>query len=398
MKHWPTRSLAEVCLINPKLTALDTPTADTIVSFVPMASVDEVKGAIKQPQHRQYGEVAKGYTPFRENDVLFAKITPCMENGKAAIARDLRGGLGFGSTEFHVLRPTSNLLPEWVFAFVRQPSFRSAAKAHFTGSAGQKRVPVDFLRKVLIPVPPVAEQRRLVKLLDEADALRKLRAEADSRTDSLIAALFQEMFGDPATNSKGWPLRPAGELMDACDYGTSQKANELGRGIVVLRMGNVTTTGELKLDDLKTVELADGELARQRLRAGDILFNRTNSRELVGKTGMWDGRFEAVAASYFIRARFRPDVEHPQHFTTFMNLPYMKRRLAEMARGAIGQANINAKELKSIPVPVPPVALQAEFAKQVTEIRELEGQQGVCRRSLECLFNSMLHRAFNGEL
>ena len=249
-----------------------------------------------------------------------------------------------------------------------------------------------------IAVPPLGEQKRIANLLDEADTLRKLRAKADSRTNGLIAALFQEMFGDPATNSKGWPLLPAGELMDACDYGTSQKANDLGRGIVVLRMGNVTTTGELKLDDLKTVELAEGELARQRLRAGDILFNRTNSRELVGKTGMWDGRFEAVAASYFIRARFRPDVEHPQHFTTFMNLPYMKRRLAEMARGAIGQANINAEELKSIPVPVPPMALQTEFAKQVTEIRELESQQGVCRRSLECLFNSMLHRAFNGGL
>jgi type I restriction enzyme S subunit len=163
-------------------------------------------------------------------------------------------------------------------------------------------------------------------------------------------------------------------------------------------MGNVTTEGLLDLENLKTVELSDSELTKQQLKEGDVLFNRTNSRELVGKTGMWDGRFEAVAASYFIRLRFRSDIEHPQHFTTFMNLPFMKRKLAEMARGAVGQANINSKELKSIIVPVPPLDLQKKFAERVTEIRELEASQATSRTHLDALFQSMLHRAFNGEL
>jgi type I restriction enzyme S subunit len=266
-----------------------------------------------------------------------------------------------------------------------------------TGAA-QPQITRTSLSRVSVPVPPIAEQERIVSLLVELDELRKLRTQSDHCTAGLVPALFHEMFGDPGTNPFGWPMMRAGEFMETCDYGTSQKANDAGRGIVVLRMGNVTTNGELNLDNLKTVELAEDELARQRLRAGDILFNRTNSRELVGKTGMWDGRFEAVAASYFIRARLRSDIEHPQHFTTFMNLPYMKRRLAEMARGAIGQANINAKELKSIPVPVPPMALQMDFSNQVAEIRTLENQQAACRRVLEDLFNSMLHKAFNGEL
>ncbi len=363
-----------------------------------MAAVDEINGSIALPQLRPYNQASKGYTPFKENDVLFAKITPCMQNGKAAIARNLSGGLGFGSTEFHVLRPIPELLSQWVFAFIRQPSFRSAAEANFTGSAGQKRVPADFLKGFPIPVPPLAEQTRIVNLLEEASELRKLRAEADRRTDALIPAIFNELFGDPSTNQKNWRLQPVGELIEACDYGTSQKANEEDRGITVLRMGNVTTEGLLDLEDLKTVELGESELAKQRLKAGDVLFNRTNSRELVGKTGMWDGRFEAVAASYFIRVRFRPDVEHPQHFTTFMNLPVMKQRLAEMARGAVGQANINSKELKSIIVPVPPVALQKEFAQRVAEIRELEAIQTTSRTRLNALFQSMLHRAFIDEL
>ncbi len=254
------------------------------------------------------------------------------------------------------------------------------------------------VKRIPVPVPPLAQQAVILERITEADDLRKLRAQADGRTSSLISALFHEMFGDPSTNTKGWPTHLAGELMEACDYGTSQKANEEGRGITVLRMGNVTIDGQLDLANLKTVELAESELSKQRLAVGDVLFNRTNSRELVGKTGMWDGRFEAVAASYFIRVRFRSEIEHPQHFTTFMNLPFMKRRLAEMARGAVGQANINSKELKAIPVPVPPLALQQQFAQRVTEIRALEAAQATSRTHLDALFQSMLHRAFNGEL
>jgi type I restriction enzyme, S subunit len=113
---------------------------------------------------------------------------------------------------------------------------------------------------------------------------------------------------------------------------------------------------------------------------------------------MWDGRFEAVAASYFIRIRLRADIENPQHFVTFMNLPYMKHRLAEIARGAVGQANINSKELQSIEVPVPPITRQQEFAERIAEIRELESKQTQSRKRLHDLFQSMLHRAFNGEL
>jgi type I restriction enzyme S subunit len=267
-----------------------------------------------------------------------------------------------------------------------------------TAGHGTKKLDSEILRSVMIPVPPLAEQDRIVRLLDEAEELRKLRTKADERTSKLVPALFNEMFGDPVANPFGWPLMHSGKLMEACDYGTSKKANEVDRGISVLRMGNVTIDGDLDVQDLKTVELEDGELAKQRLRAGDVLFNRTNSRELVGKTAMWDGRFDAVAASYFIRVRFRDDIEHPQHFTSFMNLPLMKERLAKMARGAVGQANINSKELQSIELPVPPIALQRAFADRVVEIRALEVEQSASCGRLHELFQSMLHRAFRGEL
>jgi type I restriction enzyme S subunit len=264
-----------------------------------------------------------------------------------------------------------------------------------TGAANMS-ISVDRLATVPVILPTLTEQARIVRLLDEADELRILRCKADRQTASLLPALFHDMFGDPSTNSKGWPIHPAGELMAACDYGTSQKANEDGRGITVLRMGNVTARGELDLDNLKTVELSDSELAKQRLRPGDVLFNRTNSRELVGKTGMWDGRIEAVAASYFIRVRFLTKLELPQHFTAFMNLPFMKQKLMETARGAVGQANINSKDLKAMPVPLPPLELQNDFAQRVGEIRELEAGQAMSHERLDALFHSLLNQTLNG--
>jgi type I restriction enzyme, S subunit len=115
-----------------------------------MPAVDAEKGAITKPEARPFGKVRKGYTSFREDDVIMAKITPCMENGKAAIARALHNGLGFGSTEFHVFRSNGAILPDFLYHFIRQESFRKAAEHEMTGSVGQKRVPASFLDSVEI--------------------------------------------------------------------------------------------------------------------------------------------------------------------------------------------------------------------------------------------------------
>lgn len=163
---WPIVPLLAVCTLNPKLEAYVRPAADTPVTFVPMAAVDERLAAITAPEVRNYAEVQKGYTPFAEGDVLFAKVTPCMENGKAAIASDLIGGIGFGSTEFHVLRPHTRLiLAEYLLHFVRQRQFREQAKAAFVGTGGLQRVPPNFFKRVKLPLPSLPEQRRIVESL-----------------------------------------------------------------------------------------------------------------------------------------------------------------------------------------------------------------------------------------
>jgi len=140
---WLQTTIADICEINPTGSAMGLSRHDA-VSFIPMAAVDDAYGEIATFEDKLLSEVAKGFTSFAENDVLFAKITPCMENGKAAIARGLTNQVGFGSTEFHVLRCREAVLPEYIYYFVRQPRFRDIAKRFFTGSGGQQRVPTDF--------------------------------------------------------------------------------------------------------------------------------------------------------------------------------------------------------------------------------------------------------------
>ena len=126
---WVWTTIGEVCEVNPRMAYPDDFTDQTLVSFVPMAAVDEISGAIVDAESRPIEEVWKGYKRFADNDVIFAKITPCMENGKAAIAKSLVNGIGLGSTEFHVLRPSRVVLPQWVYHFVRQSAFRGDAAA-----------------------------------------------------------------------------------------------------------------------------------------------------------------------------------------------------------------------------------------------------------------------------
>jgi type I restriction enzyme, S subunit len=164
---WSLVRLAEICELNPLKPAANVLSPDTPVTFVPMPAVDAELGAITQPTIRPFSQVRKGYTAFAEGDVIMAKITPCMENGKAAVARGLQSGYGFGSTEFHVIRCSGAVLPEYIYHLIRQERFRKEAEDQMTGSVGQKRVPAEFLKNAKIPLPPLHEQERLTGVVGE---------------------------------------------------------------------------------------------------------------------------------------------------------------------------------------------------------------------------------------
>lgn len=171
---------------------------DRETTFVPMPSVDGIQGIIAQPEIKPFAQVARGYTYFENRDVLFAKITPCMQNGKHAIAGELLGGFAFGSTEFHIIRAGAAITPEWIHTFIRQAPVLEEAQHHFRGAVGQQRVPQDFLDHLPIPLPPLAEQRRIVAELERKNAVaaRLEQAARQQLADlaAMPAALLREGF------------------------------------------------------------------------------------------------------------------------------------------------------------------------------------------------------------
>ncbi len=396
--NWAETTLGQVADINPRSRDWTTLAPETPVSFVPMSAISQRTASITEMVVRPLADVRKGFTPFRDNDVLFAKITPCMENGKAALATNLQNGIGFGSTEFHVLRARGGNLPQFIYYFVRQSEFRMAAKQRFRGAAGQQRVPEDFLTSYAFPNVAPTEQRRIVEILEQTDALRQKRAEADALADRILPALFHKLFGDPATNPKGWPRVRLGTIIADTRNGLYKHADFYGRGTQILKMFNILE-GRLNLSRVDRVELDQQELAAYRLEAGDILVNRVNTPELVGKCAVISAELgEAVFESKNIRLRLNTNVAEPTYVAHFLSTSFGHATLCQGLKHAIGMATINNSDVRNCLLPLPPIKNQLEWAKHVASVRATTSKTEAASTNLEHLFRALLHRAYTGEL
>lgn len=369
--------LGEVCLINPKSCTLRD---DTEVSFIPMTKVGE-HGEFDASEIKNYSEVKKGFTNFQNGDILFAKITPCMENGKGAIAHNMKNGIGFGSTEFHVLRPdTDKITSEWLYYLTTWKTFRKESERNMTGSAGQKRVPKTFLENYVVNLPDIDTQKSENKILRKVDDLIFLRKQQLAKLDELAKARFVEMFGTFPANPFRWSIGKIQDVVSDVRYGSSRPAVEGGK-YPYLRMNNITYSGELDLRDTKRIDIPDSELDKCTVRRGDVLFNRTNSKELVGKTCVYNRDELMVLAGFVIRVRINERIR-PEVLSAFLNMDFSKRMLIGMCKTAIGQANINAKELQNIDLYIPPIELQDQF---VTLKNKIDQQKQTVQQSLEKL-------------
>lgn len=192
---WGLVPLGSTCNINPKKSLDSRLVSGAVVSFVPMPAVTE-HGEIDATAIKEYDEVKTGFTYFAENDVLFAIITPCMENGKGAVAKGLHNGIGFGSTEFHVLRPISGKTdPYWIYTLTAFSQFRMDAASNMTGSAGQRRVPASFLENYRVSLPPIALQEQFAAFVKQTDKSKVAIQKALDEAQLLFDSLMQKYFG-----------------------------------------------------------------------------------------------------------------------------------------------------------------------------------------------------------
>ena len=170
---------------------------DTLVSFVPMSDINAFEASFEPKENRRISDVLSGFTYFRDNDILLAKITPCFENGKAAIARNLTNGIGFGSTEYIVIRANTSLVyPEWIFYHINTPEFIGGGKSFMTGTAGQQRVDINYVKQYRIPVPSLEEQKKILDQIRYEQSLIEPSKQLIKVFTEKIESRIKEVWGE----------------------------------------------------------------------------------------------------------------------------------------------------------------------------------------------------------
>jgi type I restriction enzyme S subunit len=444
---WATARLGELAVINPRHPkGLD----DTMpVTFAPMAALSESEPGIQVHEERPLGLVRKGFTHFAEGDVLFAKITPCMENGKGAVASGLRNGLGCGTTELHVVRPLAGIDAHYVYHFLAQPSVRRAAKENFTGTAGQARVPTSFIEGLEFPLPPLAEQRRIVALLEAllgkvAACQRRLakipallkrfrqsvlaaacsgRLTADWREACPDARFVVPPSGGPkarggprervATNQNAeadqvmsdvpnaWQVTRLGELTALVTSGSRGWAEYYAdSGSIFIRAQNISTDA-LDLGDVAYVQLPQrAEGLRTRVRRDDILVTITGAN--VTKSALVRGEIaDAYVSQHVALVRLVDPSNAPFLFLWIISPSQGRRQLLAAAYGQ-GKPGLNLGNIQDVVCALPPLPEQREIVRRAESLFALadriEARFAEAKAQVDRLTQALLAKAFRGEL
>jgi type I restriction enzyme S subunit len=416
------------------------------------------EGTILPHQQRAFAEVSKGYTRFRNDDVIFAKITPCMENGKIAIASGLHNGIGCGSTEFHVLRSRGSILSSYLWRFLRQSEFRQLAERHMTGAVGQRRVPVEFLRDTDIPLAPIAEQGRIVAKLDGITAhiagaranLERIPRLIERYKHAVLDAAFRgKLTSDwvPSANitntnlavtleaeantprrrrrltegftnrigiefpelPSGWQYRSVGDLLESgclADFGDGNhgsdypRKSEFGESGIVYVTASQIRDGIVHFEECARLN-ADkaSHLRKGWAQTGDVLLTHNAT---VGRTAIVDRpveRFLLGTSVTYYRARQRRLWDRYLYWA--LSSPIFQDQLvAVMGQTTRNQVPITRQA--DLQIPIAPIAEQMEVARKIDTafswLDKVVAEHARAMHLLPRLDQAILTHAFRGDL
>jgi type I restriction enzyme S subunit len=308
------------------------------------------------------------------------------------------GKVAFAGTDLYtneaiaalIIKDCSNLHAKYLYYVLKTIKFVGGNQAAMGVTLNSKS-----LAALKIPLPSIDDQIRIASVLARAEKLIAKRKESIKALDELLKSTFLELFGDPVRNEKGWERVTIRDLIVEAKYGTSKSAE--GGKYKYLRMNNITNEGYWNFSSLKYIAIEDLEKEKYVLRRNDLVFNRTNSKELVGKTAVYSSDEEVIIAGYLIRIRTKANV-NPWYIWGYLNSKAGKLRLYNLCRNIVGMANINAQELQDIPILKPPTKLQNQFATIVSTVESLKSKYTQSLTELENLYGSLSQQAFTGKL
>ena len=349
---FPLVKISEVCTVNPRKSQL-AEKPETRVSFVPMADLNEHRISFQPSDEKQLSEVSASYSYFEDNDVLLAKVTPCFENGKAGIARGLLNGIGFGSSEFYVLRSNGQVLPEWVYFCVMHSLFRDAAVAQMTGTGGLQRVPRDYVENFQIPLPPLEVQKEIVaKIEGYQKVINGARAVLDHYRPHIPI-------------HPDWPMATLGEVCEAIltgPFGTAlHQSDYVLDGIPVVNPQNIVD-GEVIKDGAKRVSSETRDRLKEfTVRANDVIIGRRGEMGRCAVVTSEMNGWLCGTGCFVIRLKTQCDAR----FAFFqIASPKVKAYLEEQAVG-VTMMNLNQGILSAIQIPLPPLATQQQIVAEI---------------------------------
>lgn len=334
---------------------------------------------------------------LKAGDIVFARTGAT--TGKSFLIRECPTDAVFASYLIRV-RVGRTADSGYISHFFRTADYWAQVTKGARGAA-QPGVNATTLKALTVPLPPLADQRRIADVLDRAEALRATRREALAELDTLTQAIFIDLFGDPVANPKGWPeTKTLGEVADIASGVTKGRRlhGKATREVPYLAVANVQDRS-LNLSAVKTIEATEDEIRRFRLVRDDLVMTEGGDPDKLGRGTLWGDELpECIHQNHIFRVRLTTTQMHPLFLNWLVGSQRGKRYFLRSAKQTTGIASINMTQLRGFPVLLPPLALQRDFARRIAAVEKLKAAHRASLAELDALFASLQHRAFRGEL
>ena len=367
----------------------------------PITRIETISDQVINCNHLGYAGIKEGrYEDWylEPGEIIFSHINSEERIGNCAIYEGVPYPLIHGMNLL-CFSPNENLvIPKFLLYMVRSNQFRLNLKPIIKRAVNQASVSIGDLVKIKLPLPPISEQRRIVEILDQADRLRKLRANADAKAARILPALFYKMFGDPISNPLRLPTESVGNLLTLFRNGTTAAQNQEGRGYPVTRIETISE-GLINPERVHYVEINDEEIDKWLLEPGDILFSHINSESHIGKTAIYKGKPSPLIHGMNLLL-MRPDTTKvlPEYLFALLNTDSVRTAYRQRCKRAVNQASLNQQDISVLKVGIALKHFQKRFCQLANGLlMQIQTQKKVLR-NFESLFNNLLHYAFNGDL